>query len=177
MTDPGELRCYILYQSAPSPLPDKAIGNLFAGFLFPVRRQVWEWVWVGGESPLYFLSQWGEAVYFTLQCCVSNRGNQVHLALGIEADRRTKKLKSRPAKRRALGLSRQQLLPACLSFCLPAAAWPGICWALGLMEGAGGLPPALPCTSSASAPAPCPSMPQPPCLCTTGNEVHHEIRK
>lgn len=120
MTDPGELRCYILYQSAPSPLPDKAIGNLFAGFLFPVRRQVWEWVWVGGESPLYFLSQWGEAVYFTLQCCVSNRGNQVHLALGIEADRRTKKLKSRPAKRRALGLSRQQLLPACLFVFLPA---------------------------------------------------------
>lgn len=38
------------------PLSDKAIGNLFAGFLFQVRREVWEWVWVvGRESHLFFL--------------------------------------------------------------------------------------------------------------------------
>lgn len=52
---------------------------------------------------------------------MSNHGNQVHLALGIKSDRRTKKLKSRPAKRRALALSQQQVLPVCL----PAACLAG----------------------------------------------------
>lgn len=49
----------------------------------------------GGERVLFiFLSQWGEAVYFTLQWCVSNHNKQVHLGSGIKSDKRTKMLKA-----------------------------------------------------------------------------------
>lgn len=125
MTDPGELRCYIQYQSSPSPLLDKAIGNLFAGFLFRVRRRCGSGCGWWGESPIYFLSQWGEAVYFTLRWCVSNRGNRVHLGSGIKSDRRTKKLKSRRARRKAFGLSHQQVSPTWLCECWAQRFRPG----------------------------------------------------
>lgn len=125
MTDPGELRCYILYQSSPSPLLDKAIGNLFAGFLFRVWRRCGSGCGWWEESPIYFLSQWGEAVYFTLRWCVSNRGNHVHLGLGIKSDRRTKKLKSRRAKRKAFGGSHQQVSPTRLCDCWAQRSPPG----------------------------------------------------
>lgn len=83
----------------------------------------------GGERVLFiFLSQWGEAVYFTLQWCVSNHNNQVHLGLGIKSDKRTKKLKSRPAKRRALHLFQQQVLPVCLSACIVHSCMTGGLW-------------------------------------------------
>lgn len=49
----------------------------------------------GGERVLFiFLSQWGEAVYFTLQWCMSNHNKQVHLGSGIKSDKRTKMLKA-----------------------------------------------------------------------------------
>ena len=134
----------------------------------------------GGEKVLFiFLSQWGEAVYFTLRWCVSNHNNQVHLGSGIKSDKRTKKLKSRPAKKRAFRLFRQQVLPACLSACRVCSCTTGGLWGTQLgAEGRAGLLPALPLTPSAALGIPpCPSVPQLPCLCNMGNEVCQEIRK
>lgn len=133
----------------------------------------------GGERVLFiFLSQWGEAVYFTLQWCVSNHNNQVHLGSGIKSDKRTKKLKTRPAKRGAFRLLQQQVWPACLSACCVQSCTTGGLWGTDPgVEGHGGLFLFLPLASAALGIAPCPSVPQLPCLCNMGNEVCHEIRK
>lgn len=174
MTDPGELRCYILYQSSPSPLPSQSHWESFCRvFISSSEGSVGVGVGAGERGLFIFLSQWGEAVYFTLQWCVSNHTNQVHLGSGITSDKRTKKLKSKEK-----GLSS---VPAagltCRFLCLLCASLRGW-WHSPGRGGSWGAPSssAPGCSCSLRHSTLC-LVPLLPCRCNLGDEVCREIRK
>lgn len=128
----------------------------------------------GGERVLFiFLSQWGEAVYFTLQWCVSNHNKQVHLGSGIKSDKRTKMLKAGPqGEGPTVGLP---CMSACCGHRCGTGGLSGTGWQWRVTGAS-----FQPCHSRLMQPwahQPSPSVPQLPSLCNMRNEVCPEILK